>query len=486
MDKNLPNKDLERQMENISIPNQEHAWQKLKNLLEDDDRKKRPLIPVFLRSCLLWGGLSVIVLAAAWLVFKPSEWGQQSTGNKSFPQKHLTPVNNGDAATPQQEKTVKEIIPGSVMHQMEEKTQDENVNKDAIPVPGTSISSTPDQINRNSIENIRDNTKTVIKKERPVRQKKKSSTGAVNENKFALIQQPVPEYSKEQKQNIPGRVPSKSDNVSSNVISKTDSSFEKAVDSNIIKTTVPFSISRDSMDKKEPVMDTVQASAELKVKKQKRFLFSAGLGVQQQVPFMGQTAVPYNYYGRKNSLSDYIPSVYVKAEKNGKWFLMGEFRFGAPQSLKELSYSRQTKFDTSSNLLTTTTMKLKKTYYHQLPFSFNYYVKPGWTVGLGGIYSRFYGAVTEKEVNNLNIQTQAETVSKQITMVQQFTDSFLYKTQLHMMVQTDVQWKRFTVGLRYAKDLQPYIKYTQPDGKINEEKNAFFQLILRYRLWDSE
>lgn len=169
-----------------------------------------------------------------------------------------------------------------------------------------------------------------------------------------------------------------------------------------------------------------------------------------------------------------------------EWFIMGEFRFGAPQSLKEFSFSRQTKFDTSSNQLTTTTTRLKKTYYHQLPFSFNYYVKPGWSFGIGGIYSRFHGAVTEREIDNLDVQTQISTVTKQITRIQHFTDSFLYKTQLHMMLQTDVQWRKFTLGLRYAKDLQPYIRYTQPDGKINEEKNASFQLILRYRLWDSD
>jgi hypothetical protein len=136
-------------------------------------------------------------------------------------------------------------------------------------------------------------------------------------------------------------------------------------------------------------------------------------------------------------------------------------------------------------MLTTTTLRLKKTYYHQLPLTFNYYIKPGWSVGIGGMYSRFYGAVTEREVRNTNVQTQAETVTKQITRVQHFTDSFLYKTQVHLLLQTDYRWKRFSFGLRYTRDLQPFIRYTMPDGKLSAEKGQSLQFIVRYRLWQS-
>ena len=129
-------------------------------------------------------------------------------------------------------------------------------------------------------------------------------------------------------------------------------------------------------------------------------------GLQQQIPFSGQKSVPYDYYGRKSSLSDYVPSIYLRLEKDKKWFVQTEFRYGAPQSIKDFSYSRQTKLDIANNNLTTTTYRLKKTYYHQLPLSFNYYILPNWSVGAGGIYNRFYGAVTEKEVNNKNAKKQ--------------------------------------------------------------------------------
>jgi len=117
-------------------------------------------------------------------------------------------------------------------------------------------------------------------------------------------------------------------------------------------------------------------------------------------------------------------------------------------------------------------MRLKKTYYHQLPLSFNYYLIPNLTIGIGGMYSRFLGAVSERETINFNTITQATTTSKQIVPIKHFNDSFLYKTQVHALVQTTYQWKRFAFELRYTKDIQPYIKYTKPDGTVDEEKKS--------------
>jgi hypothetical protein len=33
--------------------------------------------------------------------------------------------------------------------------------------------------------------------------------------------------------------------------------------------------------------------------------------------------------------------------------------------------------------------------------------------------------------------------------------------------------------------MQPYIKYTKPDGTVDEEKNQSLQFMIRYRLWQS-
>jgi hypothetical protein len=223
-----------------------------------------------------------------------------------------------------------------------------------------------------------------------------------------------------------------------------------------------------------------------KSKKKVKNYWSAGLALQQQIPIAGQSAVPYNYQGRTGSLYDYIPSVYLRFHRGDRWFIQGEFRYGAPQSVRELSFSRQTRFDTTASRLQTTTVRLKKTYYHQLPLSVNYLVLPNLSIGAGAIYSRFYGAVTEEEVKNVDVQSGTETVNRKIVNIRGYTDSFLYQSQVHLLLQTEYQWKRWALGLRYTRDLQPFIRYTRPDGTVYDEKNFTFQAILRFRIWQSK
>ena len=470
MDKHQPYREFE---EDIPLPDQEKAWQLMKEKLEED--KKRRLLPPFVLNCAGWGVLLLLLMAGAWFIFKKDGSGT-SRDNTSIkrevlhdgktipvaPYQPVHPEKTTGGVTPEQSLTT---APG---------LQDEMVESKPSISPGKN----EDHLNDlNSHQEKQPEKFSVQTKKNPVISRKR-------------VQTPEPGLNEEKRNE---------EEIKSTQVNKNDEANQNTVDVDPLKKSGQDSLSgrkaakdiqkkpADSIVKKDSV--SVVPPEELKKASdpnKKTYVFSAGLGLQQQIPFAGQSSVPYNYYGRKSSLSDYIPSIYARFEKKDKWFIMGEFRFGAPQSLKEFSFSRQTKFDTTSNLLTTTTMKLKKTYYHQLPLSFNYYVKPGWSVGAGAIYSRFYGAVTEREINNLDVQTQTATVTKQIARVQHFTDSFLYKTQLHFLLQTDVQWKRFNVGLRYTKDLQPYIRYTQPDGRINEEKNASFQLILRYRLWDSD
>ena len=139
--------------------------------------------------------------------------------------------------------------------------------------------------------------------------------------------------------------------------------------------------------------------------------------MHQQLPVDGQKLVPYNSLGRKGTLADYIPSLYFRMYKDKKWFLQSEFRYGAPQNTKEITYKQQKLVDTNSNTTFSTSTKVKKTYYHQLPLSFNYFVLPNLSVGAGFTWNRFSNAVIEKE----------DKVTNNVTMV----DSFKVNTILH-------------------------------------------------------
>lgn len=210
---------------------------------------------------------------------------------------------------------------------------------------------------------------------------------------------------------------------------------------------------------------------------------SAGVGVQQSIPVGGQKQVSFNLNGQKNLFSDYIPSLFLRLEKDCTWYLQAEFSYATPRLVNDFSYSRQTRADTAQTI--TTNLLLKKVFYRELPFSFNYYLRPHWTVGAGATYSWFQGAITEKQTATRNLQNPTGFVAKQIVPIERYTDSFLYRSHSYLLLQTNYQWQSLSLGLRFSKDVQPYIKYTLPDGTVADKRNWSLELLVRLGLWKS-
>ncbi len=462
------NYNEQEQFRDHPLPDAGKSWEKMKQLLDDEEDNRKPVVPVFLKSCAGWGFLLLLTAAVAWFLLKPgispdNKISIQPKENNAQP----VPVNNNKTIN-ENKADLTNPLPSQI-NPLENNQQQQNVNKETSISQSSSTKTKEAQ--RNSIQK---NYSNIVVRTNSAKPENKSSVSKKELN------QKVPNKLIEQEQTI-----------------SQETSLNKKEDQKITDLRIEPAIEiRDSLSKKETVLvkDTIAVKLDSsKVQEKKKivkskpaFLISAGIGMQQQVPFADQKTVTRNYYGRTSALSDYIPSLYIRIEKEKKWFVQGEFRYGAPQSLKEFSYNRQTKLDSSSSFITTTSLALKKTYYHQIPFSFNYYVLPNWSVGVGGIYSRFHGAVSETEIRNLNIQTQSESVSKKLVNIKHFTDSFLYKTQMHVLLQTEYHWKRFAFGIRYTRDVQPFIKYIKPDGKINTEKNQTIQLMARFRIWQSQ
>ena len=465
MDKYIHNEPW--QEDDLHLPNQEFAWQNMKEKLEEDERKKR-VIPPFFLNCAGWATIVLVLLVAGWLI----------TGQKGWLENARTVSNETPSVPPVEQKEVNRFAPGNTPgtegRTFTGKEHKPTNEKDQVN-PKESAGRDQNYLSKDHLitdKQERGINKRLVKNERDEDKKKMKG-----KNSFTRSSASVNEIN------------------NSVIILNSSNSADKNPNFNKSKhSAYPVEAIRKESLPAIPKINLINSPVSLTGntgtgKKDKnhnnKFIYSAGVGIQQQVPFSGQTAVPYNYYGRKGSLSDYIPSLFLKMEKDKQWFIMGEFRFGAPQTLKELSYNRKTLYDTATNQYVVTTMNLNKTYYHQLPLSFNYYVKPGLSVGVGGMYSRFYGAVTERETKKVNLQTRSETVFRQIDRVHHFTDSFLYKTQVHFLLQAGYEWKRFSLGLRFTKDIQPYIRYTKPNGQVNEEKNQTIQVILRYGLWKS-
>jgi hypothetical protein len=461
MSKKRTYEEIDQRMSELPLPEQEAAWQKMKKKLEQDDDRRRIIPPVFL-NCAAWSALFLVLLAGAWLILRPERWWQEKT---IATQKHGTPtIEKGSSISPEKNET----DPYS-----DKSVKEEQINSPTVTA-GTSSATTNVTTAINTSPDIKNSS--VAGKTKSTAEFR-SNRGRVGSNPG--IESPGPEIEKA----------SVNVQITNATIAGTEAGANHLTtgthDTTLAQINKELVPTKDSGSKTE-IVTTSTDSQKKTGQSKKKFFVSVGLGEQLQIPIAGQTTVPYSYYGRNGSVSDYIPSVYVRLHREQKWYVQAEFRYGAAQSVKEFSFSQQTKYDTSSMNVVTTTMRLKKTYYHQLPLTFNYMVRPNLSVGIGGMYSRFYGAITEEEIKSRNIQTQSETLFKQIVPLRHFTDSFLYRSQVHFLLQADYQWRALSFGLRYTRDLQPYIKFTHPDGTIDEEKNQSLQLIVRLRLWKSK
>jgi hypothetical protein len=483
--------EIDQQFNQLPMPDEEASWKKMKELLDDDGDDIVPP-PVFLKSCLGWSILLLAGLTIAWFMVRPEKWWNESwkTDQTSSSNKNQddvvkkTPAKNNHIPSKQdsdKKTTEKKITSSQPLNQEDEirnvtdSKQKKNPSPDKLqsiqPIKRNISTDKPPVSNKDPLKKKRIN---IAKIQRSVLRKEQKQVFEIIRNEKIRKDDPKKQDSV--------LVNQKPDKIPGNII--TSDKDKRSDTATVIKST-PTATPVDTVKRVNAEQPKDSLNQSRTNSKQKKLFLAAGIGEQQLIPIAGQTAVPYSRYGRKSSFADYVPSVFIQLQKENKWFVLTEFRYGAAQSVKELSYNQNTKYDAASSNITTTTMRLKKTYYHQLPVSFNYFIIPNLSLGIGGMYSHFYGAVTEKEITTFNTQTQFLSTIKQIIPVKHFTDSFLYKTQVHALLQADYHWKKFSFGLRYTKDIQPYIKYTKPDGTVDEEKNQSLQFIIRYRLWQS-
>lgn len=513
MSEQPPYNAFDESFSELPLPDENLAWQNMEVLL-DKDSPRRAMPPVWLKSCAGW--VAVLLLVAGGVYFglhientrrssvdrpgAPSR--QEALPPASFPRENTfpgdaptaTPVPQpGEASTPAP-KNKGNAVPGP------------NTSAQDAGSPGiTSVSAAPNDVatagtasttSTAGSSTIAKPSGSPVAKAAKASPKRGQASIAVSSASVrvrstkaptGLLQQPGPGTGKTTQ---PGtEVPAAS-------VKQNEKTESKPGDSNMPPASAQRVgpegsadklVARDPVEPVPPVTPPAAATPSAEPKKNRnRFWLSAGIGVQQGIPIAGQSSVSQTYYGNTSLVTDYIPLAYLRLHY-GNWFLQGEFQYGAPQAVRELPYSQKTQYDTANHLLVTTSSRLMKTYYHHIPLSLNYQLARSWSVGVGGIYSIFHGAVNEQVVRSRDVLNPgSETVKTSLQNLKQFNDSFLYKTQLQLFLQTEYQWKRFSLGLRYAADLEPFIRYTRPDGTVDAQKGQALQVILRYRLWQSK
>lgn len=517
MSERLPYEDsIHDQLNDLPLPDENRSWEEMRKLLEEDDDDRVPP-PIFLRGCLGWGLLLLLVLGGLWFWLRPEKWGhknetpatQTATAPKpaapsppaapsaSLPPSPAVPEEGAPAKSgdrPPSPADTGSAVPSSKKH-TSTATKDEDlvdthiIDDRKVPAHPATHSKTKTSSTTNT---TRINTgkgklssQTSQTGKQPARRNTVKNSGRTpvtqGQKPKTSTKPPVaakPSGTKDEPQPPAVTGNRKTDSLSTATISIPPSPVTTKTDTLKKIDTVKKAANPPPADSSK------RATERLQKKKKGSYYVSAGIGLQQQIPIAGQTSTPYNYYGRKGSLADYIPSVYVRLHRDEKWYVQGEFRYGAPQSVKEFPYSQKTVSDSSLFSTTTTTLRLKKTFYHQLPVSFNYYVLPHWSLGTGILYSRFHGAVTEQDIEQRT--AQRDTVFKKVIHIPSSTDSFFTRSQVQILFQTEFTWRRLSLSVRYTRGLQPYIRYRDAAGTVQEQTNQSFDAALRFRIWRSK
>jgi hypothetical protein len=463
---------LTQQWIDLPLPDENMAWADMRRRLEEDDDK--PVIAWWRRGCAGWGALLLVLLAIGWWWVRPEKWFTNTTQQETPMHKadNIPGSNNDDS---NDNKTITTgrfsdtetngLVKSGLVGEKRDDRHQQEINTTDPPSAKAPAGSNPGR--------------------QPSRVATPSSysinTSGGGRRKQANSGQPL---KADDDQHQPS-VPIVSNQPSSDTVytDKTNTIIQKDIllpDSAIVK---KDSVKKEENPEEKPPAQTARTDSS----KKKKIFFSAGLGEYQQIPLSGQKLTPYSASGRKGSLADYIPSVFFRINRENKWFIQAEFRYGAPQYTKEFQYLSKQSLDTINQMtvLVTTNATLKKTFYHQLPVTFNYYVRPNWSIGAGLAWNKFSSAVSDVEILKTDPNTQIDSVL--ITGIQKVKkDSVFSSSYFHAVLETQYKWKRFSFGARYMFGLQPYIKFTLPGGRQQQERNSSLQVFLRYELWRSK
>ena len=82
MDNHQSNQE-HKQLQDLPLPDMEQSWEKMKQLLDQDDNNRRPVVPVFLKSCAGWGFLLLLAGAVTWLILNAEISSKDTTAKQT-------------------------------------------------------------------------------------------------------------------------------------------------------------------------------------------------------------------------------------------------------------------------------------------------------------------------------------------------------------------------------------------------------------------
>lgn len=460
-------------------------WMDMKQRLDKEDND-RPTGPPIFKGCLGYALLFSIILITIFIFLKPLTWFQNTEADKGE-----QPGKNDSRRSQQKEisKSTGKIFapkPG-----IERSEGDSILEKNSTATSKRNLAVTIDSSKRM-------NTKSGDQLKHPPGQEKRithllnvlekkgiqyNHMGSVKRRPSGKQLVKKQEDNLENSNSIKSQIPA-ADTSDDNLLGK-DYSNERSPMNDTTPSHDTSQVAKQINDAVIKASDTIPVLNQTKKDStnNKKIYFSAGLGLHQLVPVAGQKTNPYNSQGRKGSLGDYIPSAYLRLNKDKKWFLQAEFRYGAPQYSRDILFFQQKIIDTGNAVIITNNKTLKKTFYHQLPVSFNYTVLPGLSIGAGVSVNKFTSAIIQQEQYRSGITAPVDSLVSLAINSQKKRDTNFVNIYMQGFFEAQYQWKRLSGGLRYSFGLSSYLKFSLPGGQQKKESNRSLQLFIRYELW---
>lgn len=499
------------------LPNEDRSWEKMNRMLDEDDRRRRA-VPFWFR----FSALGVLLLGlgfAGWMMFsgdgssKPEQISKEiNKGNQSNITTEELTNNSDDPASRSKENGISDQETNNEDGPAD--PVDGNEQRNNRVIPSKEISSARITADKNNSDLTPGNDKlskdpnTLITKGKPDRSGKQAGkrpvsvavvTRQFNRNISTAKKSTTALKDNRKKSDID--IPADSKIKGNDPVNKTSDANDTgqptntqskipAIKSDPTKLQSPSPVIPDPPAKKAdvlPQVDTAKqkeavAAIKEKAKNKKPLQWSVGISFQQPLALGSQGMSEYNYKGNKSFIADHLPGMYVTAGKD-KWNVGAEFNYGVPQPVKQIFFSQTSKYDPSNVTLNVERFSVEKMYYHQFSISGNYFLLPRLSAGVGGTYNLLTGAVTERELTSSNVITGNTQTQTSLAPVKGYKDSFLFKSTAAAFLQSEYHWNRIKLGVRYTYALQPYMRYTKPDGTIEDVTNNTLQLLLRFQLW---
>lgn len=255
---------------------------------------------------------------------------------------------------------------------------------------------------------------------------------------------------------------------------------------------------------------------------QKKTGWVLGAAINYNAPMSNQEISTLNINGKKNTLVDFIPSVFAQYHFNNKWYAETGFQHSSPQYTPDLKlYSSCVDVDIGKRK--ERAVWLNKLYYMNIPLSVHFKPINGVSIGTGIQYSHLRRSILMDEHAGWKETTSGEwTKTYSTTTVNSTkkavarTDNSSYpstgaaggwgtpsasatpasdgievmskqfkSTDWRYLLDLNYTWKRYTVGTRYTAGINDYIN-TEADGNILlvKDKNKAVQLYVRMNVLD--